>query len=130
MQNVVTINLRHGLYIVLFAGPNARARRGKTLIRKRGGAGHGPVGALKFSIIVARVVIQVNSSGESLARKFDVPTLILHGEDDQIIPIGASAMLSSKLVENATLKVYKGAPHGMCTTLKDDVNAELLAFIK
>ena len=63
-------------------------------------------------------------------KKFDVPTLILHGDDDQIVPIGASAMLSSKLVKNATLKVFRGAPHGMCTTLKDQVNAELLAFIE
>jgi non-heme chloroperoxidase len=63
-------------------------------------------------------------------KKFDVPTLILHGDDDQIVPIGASAMLSSKLVKGAILKVYKGAPHGMCTTLKDQVNAELLAFLK
>ena len=59
-----------------------------------------------------------------------VPTLILHGDDDQIVPIGASALLSSKLVKGATLKVYKGAPHGMCTTLKDQVNADLLAFLK
>jgi len=66
---------------------------------------------------------------EDLGR-FDVPTLILHGDDDQIVPIGASAMLSSKLIKGATLKVYRGAPHGMCTTLKDQVNAELLAFIK
>jgi non-heme chloroperoxidase len=63
-------------------------------------------------------------------KKIDKPTLILHGDDDQIVPIGASAMLSSKLVKGATLKVYKGAPHGMCTTLKDEVNADLLAFIK
>jgi len=63
-------------------------------------------------------------------KKFDVPTLILHGDDDQIVPIGASAMLSSKLVKGATLKVYPGAPHGMCSTLKDQVNAELLAFFK
>jgi non-heme chloroperoxidase len=62
--------------------------------------------------------------------KFDVPTLILHGDDDQIVPIGASAMLSSKIVKNAQLKVYKGAPHGMCTTLKEQVNAELLAFFQ
>ena len=61
-------------------------------------------------------------------KKFDVPTLILHGDDDQIVPIGASAMLSSKIVKNAKLKVYEGAPHGMCTTLKDRVNAELLGF--
>ena len=63
-------------------------------------------------------------------KKFDVPTLIIHGDDDQIVPIGASAMLSSKIVKNATLKVYPGAPHGLCTTLKDKVNADLLAFIK
>ena len=63
-------------------------------------------------------------------KKIDVPTLILHGDDDQIVPIGASAMLSSKIVKNATLKVYKGAPHGMCTTHKDQVNADLLAFLK
>ena len=63
-------------------------------------------------------------------KKIDVPTLILHGDDDQIVPIGASAMLSSKIVKNATLKVFKGAPHGMCTTLKDEVNADLLAFLK
>lgn len=63
-------------------------------------------------------------------KKIDVPTLILHGDDDQIVPIGASAMLSSKIVENATLKVYPGGPHGMCTTRKDEVNADLLAFLK
>jgi non-heme chloroperoxidase len=63
-------------------------------------------------------------------KKFDVPTLLLHGDDDQIVPIGASAMLGSKLIKNATLKVYKGAPHGMCTTHKHEVNADLLAFIK
>src|SRR2546430_1279745 len=63
-------------------------------------------------------------------KKFDVPTLVLHGDDDQIVPIGDSALLSSKLIKNATLKVYKGAPHGMCTTLKDKVNEDLLAFLK
>jgi non-heme chloroperoxidase len=62
--------------------------------------------------------------------KFDVPTLILHGDDDQMVPIADSAMLSSKLVKGATLKVYPGAPHGMCSTHKDQVNADLLAFIK
>src|SRR3989442_925037 len=63
-------------------------------------------------------------------KKFDVPTLVLHGDDDQIVPIGASALLSSKIVKGATLKIYPGAPHGMCSTLKDQVNAELLAFLK
>jgi non-heme chloroperoxidase len=63
-------------------------------------------------------------------KKIDVPTLILHGDDDQIVPIAASALLSSKIVRNATLKIYPGAPHGMCTTHKDKVNADLLAFIE
>ncbi len=63
-------------------------------------------------------------------KKIDVPTLILHGDDDQIVPIGASALLSSKMIRAATLKVYPGAPHGMCSTLKDQVNADLLAFFK
>jgi len=63
-------------------------------------------------------------------KKFDVPTLILHGDDDQIVPIGAAGMLSSKIVKGAILKVYPGAPHGMCSTLKNQVNADLLAFIK
>ena len=63
-------------------------------------------------------------------KKIDVPTLIIHGDDDQIVPIGASALLSSKLVKNATLKVYKSGAHGICTTQKDDINADLLSFIK
>jgi non-heme chloroperoxidase len=63
-------------------------------------------------------------------KKFDVPTLILHGDDDQIVPIGASAMMSSRIVEGAQLKIYKGAPHGMCTTHKDQVNEDLLAFVR
>jgi non-heme chloroperoxidase len=62
-------------------------------------------------------------------KKIDVPTLIIHGDDDQIVPIKASAMLSSKLVKNAELKVYRGGSHGLCTTMKDEVNADLLAFI-
>jgi len=63
-------------------------------------------------------------------KKFDVPTLILHGDDDQIVPIEDSALLSAKIVKGATLKIYKGASHGMCTTHKDQVNADLLAFLK
>ena len=63
-------------------------------------------------------------------KKIDVPTLVLHGDDDQIVPIGDSAMLSSKLIKGATLKVIKGAPHGICSTHKDQINAELLSFIK
>jgi non-heme chloroperoxidase len=63
-------------------------------------------------------------------KKIDVPTLVLHGDDDQIVPIADSALLSSKIIKNAKLVIYQGAPHGMCTTLKDRVNAELLAFFK
>ena len=63
-------------------------------------------------------------------KKIDVPTLILHGDADQIVPIQASALLSAKLIKNSTLKVYPGAPHGMCTTLADKVNADILGFLK
>ena len=63
-------------------------------------------------------------------KKFDVPTLILHGDDDQIVPIKASALLSSKLVKGSTLKVIPGAPHGMVSTLKNQINEELLSFFK
>jgi non-heme chloroperoxidase len=63
-------------------------------------------------------------------KKFDVPTLILHGDDDQIVPIADSAMLSSKIIKGSTLKVIPGAPHGMCSTLKNEINAELLGFFK
>ena len=62
---------------------------------------------------------------------FDVPTLILHGDDDQIVPIGASALqVGAQLVKGSTLKVYPGLPHGMCSTHKDRINADLLAFIQ
>ena len=63
-------------------------------------------------------------------RKINVPTLIIHGDDDQIVPIGDSAMLSAKLVRGANLKVYPGAPHGLCSTYKNQVNEDLLAFLK
>jgi len=62
-------------------------------------------------------------------KTFDVPTLIVHGDDDQIVPIGASARIAAKLVKNATLKVYAGAPHGLVDTHKDQLNADLLAFL-
>jgi len=63
-------------------------------------------------------------------KKFDVPTLIIHGDDDQVVPIGASAMLASKLIKASTLKVYAGAPHGLCSTHKNQVNADLLMFFE
>src|SRR6266581_5639352 len=62
-------------------------------------------------------------------KKVDLPTLILHGDDDQIVPIGASALLSSKIVKGSTLKVYPGLPHGMCSTHKAQINTDLLTFI-
>jgi non-heme chloroperoxidase len=63
-------------------------------------------------------------------KKIDVPTLVMHGDDDQIVPFADAGMLSSKIIKNAKLKVYPGAPHGMCTTKKDEINEDLLAFIK
>jgi non-heme chloroperoxidase len=63
-------------------------------------------------------------------KKFDVPTLIIHGDDDQIVPISASALRSSKLVKKATLKVYPGGPHGLADTHKDELNADLLDFLR
>ena len=63
-------------------------------------------------------------------KRMDIPTLIIHGDDDQIVPFADAGALQSKLIPNAKLKVYKGAPHGLCTTMKDQVNEDLLAFIK
>ena len=63
-------------------------------------------------------------------KRFDVPTLVLHGDDDQIVPIADSALLSSKIIPDAELKVYPGAPHGLMVTHKEQFNADLLAFIK
>jgi non-heme chloroperoxidase len=63
-------------------------------------------------------------------KKFDVPTLVLHGNDDQIVPIADAGMLTAKIVKNAKLVVVEGAPHGMCTTMKDRINQELLSFIE
>jgi non-heme chloroperoxidase len=62
--------------------------------------------------------------------KFDIPTLIMQGDDDQIVPINISGLLSSKMIKDATLKIYPGAPHGLCSTLKNQVNADLLEFFK
>ncbi len=63
-------------------------------------------------------------------KQFDVPTLILHGDDDQVVPIDITSRISAKIVKGATLKVFPGAPHGLCSTLKNEVNAQLLAFFK
>jgi len=63
-------------------------------------------------------------------KRFDVPTLIMHGDDDQVVPIAVSALRSAKIVKNAILKVYSGLPHGMCQTHKDIINADLLQFVQ
>ena len=63
-------------------------------------------------------------------KKFDIPTLIIHGDDDQVVPIGDSALLSSKIVKGAILKIYPGAPHGLTSTHKEQFNADLLTFLK
>ena len=63
-------------------------------------------------------------------RKIDVPALVLHGDDDQIVPIDEAGRLSAKIISDATLKVYAGGSHGMCTTMADQVNADLLAFLE
>ncbi len=63
-------------------------------------------------------------------KQIDVPTLVMHGDDDQIVPIADSALLSAKLLKNGTLKTYRGFPHGMCTTHADVIDADLLAFVR
>ena len=63
-------------------------------------------------------------------KKIDIPVLVMHGDDDQIVPIGAAALMSAKILKKATLKVYPGFPHGMPTTNADQINADLLAFCK
>ena len=63
-------------------------------------------------------------------KEIDVPTLIIHGDDDQIVPIAASALLAAKIVRQATLKIYEGAAHGLTVTLKDRLNDDLLEFCR
>jgi non-heme chloroperoxidase len=88
----------------------------------------GMMGGLKGQLDCIKEFSEVDYTED--LKKFDIPTLILHGDDDQIVPIGASAMLSSKIVKGATLKVYPGAPHGLVSTHQDQFNADLLAFIE
>jgi non-heme chloroperoxidase len=88
----------------------------------------GMLGGLKAELDCIKAFSETDFTED--LKKFTVPTLVLHGDDDQIVPIADSALISSKLVKNATLKVYPGSSHGMATVEKDRVNAELLAFIK
>jgi len=87
----------------------------------------GMMGGLKGQIDCIKQFSEVDFTQD--LKKIDVPTLVAHGDDDQIVPIGASALMSSKLMKNATLKVYPGGPHGYAQTQQDAFNADLLAFI-
>lgn len=88
----------------------------------------GMQGGLKGQYDCIKEFSEVDYTGD--LKKINVPTLIVHGDDDQIVPIEASAMLSAKIVKDATLKIYPAAPHGLATTHQDQLNVDLLAFIK
>jgi non-heme chloroperoxidase len=88
----------------------------------------GMMGGLKSELDCIKAFSETDFTED--LKKFDVPTLIIHGDDDQIVPIGAAAMLSSKLVKGAILKVYPGGPHGLADTHKDQLNKDLLEFIQ
>lgn len=88
----------------------------------------GMMGGLKGQLDCIREFSEVDYTED--LKKIDIPTLVLHGDDDQIVPIGASALLSSKILKNATLKIYEGADHGLAQTHQDRFNADLLAFIR
>jgi non-heme chloroperoxidase len=85
-------------------------------------------GGLKNELDCIKAFSETDFTGD--LRKFDVPTLIIHGDDDQIVPIGASAQAASRLVKNAMLKIYPGGSHGLADTHKDELNADLLAFLR
>ena len=87
----------------------------------------GMLGAIHGQYECIKAFSETDFTGD--LKKFNVPTLFIHGDDDQMVPIADSAMIASKLVRNSTLKVYPGAPHGLCTTMSDQVNAEILAFL-
>jgi len=88
----------------------------------------GMMGGHKNTYDCIRAFSETDFTGD--LKKFDIPTLILHGDDDQIVPIGAAALSSAKLIPHATLKVYPGAPHGITDTHKDQLNNDLLAFCR
>lgn len=88
----------------------------------------GMLGSLKGQLDCIKQFSETDFTAD--LKKIDVPTLVLHGDDDQIVPIADSALLAAKLVKNSTLKEVPGAPHGMCVTLADKVNAELLEFLQ
>jgi non-heme chloroperoxidase len=107
-----------------FNRPNAKVSQGLVQEFWR----EGMAGSIKGQYECIKQFSEVDYTDD--LKKISVPTLILHGDDDQIVPIDDSAKLSAKIVKNATLKIYQGAPHGMCSTHVDQVNADLLAFLK
>jgi non-heme chloroperoxidase len=88
----------------------------------------GMLGSLKCELDCIKAFSETDFTED--LKKFNVPTLILHGDDDQIVPIDASARASVEIVKNATLKIYPGASHGLTSTHKDQFNADLLSFLK
>ena len=109
------------------SAPTVRARRSRRACRTRSGArACSPVTRTRYDCIKAFSETDFTKDLE----KFDVPTLVIHGDDDQIVPIDAAGLTSAKLVKGATLKVYPGAPHGITDTHKDQLSADLLAFVK
>ena len=84
-------------------------------------------GGLKNELDCIKAFSEEDFTGD--LKKFDIPTLIIHGDDDQIVPIGITAHLSAKLIKNAVLRVYPGGPHGLADTHKDKLNADLIAFL-
>ncbi len=104
------------------AGDNRIARRSRHVLAAR------HAGRLQRGYHCIKVFSETDLTED--LKKIDVPTLIVHGDDDQIVPIGASALLSAKIVKQATLKIYEGAGHGLTTTLKDRLNADLLEFCR
>ena len=110
-----------------FFGANRPARRSARASAMRSGS-RGMQGGLKNQLDCIKAFSETDFTED--LKKFDVPTLIIHGDDDQIVPIGASAHASSTLVKNATLKVYPGGSHGLADTHKDQLNADLIAFLR
>ncbi|ASL46282.1 Non-heme chloroperoxidase [Burkholderia sp. AD24] len=107
-----------------FNRPNAKVEQGTIDEFWR----EGMLGSIKGQYDCVKQFSEVDYTAD--LKKIDVPTLVLHGDDDQIVPIDQAGRMSAKIVRNATLKVYPGAPHGMCTTEADKVNADLLAFLQ
>jgi non-heme chloroperoxidase len=128
---VASIADRSQLYKDLASGPFFGANRPGAAVSPGVIAAfwlHGMQAGHKSALDCIKAFSETDFTGD--LRSFDVPTLIVHGDDDQIVPIGASALLSAKLVKDATLKVYAGAPHGVADTHKERLNADLLEFLQ